>query len=83
MSWLPRKLEYSEKANICEYGWNLPFRCRLANPQTLLSWKGLPGTNTLAYLANLLAMKGNKCFIRLAYALNVIKVFDLINDNPD
>ncbi len=28
-------------------------------------------------------MKRNKCFIRLAYALNVIKVFDLINDNPD
>jgi hypothetical protein len=45
-----------------------------------LGWKGLPGTNTLAYYENSL-ITDRKSFITLGPGGNVIKLFSFITDD--
>jgi hypothetical protein len=50
------------------------------NANFRLSWKGLPRTNTLAYLTSLSSTK-KKVFVTLTPGVNVIKLFFFIADD--
>ncbi len=55
----------------------LLFRLLALPAKVRLDWKGLPGTNTLAYLASMLEMK-TKSFMTMTLGPNLIKLFTVV-----